>query len=94
MTYDEYHPSSNKWLYAFTAVLILLIVNTGAFVAIFWGLQSQLDDLETSLAEQTNEIRDLQNRIEILDAVNQTGSMSWSTIYNQLKDSVVLDCGP
>lgn len=90
MTYDEYHPSSNKWLHAFTAILILLIVNTGAFVAIFWGLQSQLDDLETSLAEQTNEIRDLQNRIEILDAVNQTGSMSWSTIYNQLKDSVVL----
>ncbi len=90
LTYDEYQPSSRKWLYAFTAVLIILIVTTGAFFVAFWGFQSQLDDMETSLTEQTNEIRDLQNRIEILDAVNQTGLMPWSIIYNQLKDSVVL----
>ncbi len=46
--------------------------------------------METTIAEQNNEIRDLQNQIEILDANNQAGLMSWSTIYNQLKDSVVL----
>ena len=90
MTYDEYQPTSSKWLYAFVAVLILLILNTGVFLVGFWGLQSQLDDMETSLAEKNSEIRDLQNQIAILDAVNQTGVTSWSAIYNQLKDSVVL----
>lgn len=90
LTYEEYQPGLSKRSYVLTAVLIILIVNTGAFIAAFWGLQSQLEDMETSLAEQNNEIRDLQNQIEILDATNQTGLMSWSTIYNQLKDSVVL----
>jgi S1-C subfamily serine protease len=90
LTYDEYQPSSSKNSYFLTAVLIILIVNTGAFIAAFWGLQSQLEDMEKTVAEQNNEIRDLQNQIEILDANNQAGLMSWSTIYNQLKDSVVL----
>ncbi|MGW8289583.1 MAG: S1C family serine protease, partial [Candidatus Bathyarchaeia archaeon] len=88
MAYDEYQPSKRS--YVLTAVLIILIVNTGAFVVAFWGLQNQLEDMKTTLAEQNNEIRDLQNQIEILDATNQTGQMAWSTIYNQLKDSVVL----
>lgn len=90
LTYDEYQPSSSKWSYVFTAVLILLVVNTGVFIVAFWGLQSQLGDMETVIAEQNNEIQDLQNRIEILDTIDQTGMMPWSTIYNQLKDSVVL----
>jgi S1-C subfamily serine protease len=90
LTYEEYHPSSSKRSAVLTAVLIILIVNTGAFIAAFWGLQSQLEDMEKTVAEQNNEIRDLQNQIEILDANNQAGLMSWSTIYNQLKDSVVL----
>ena len=46
--------------------------------------------MKTTLSEQNNKIRDLQNQIEIIDANNQAGLMSWSTIYNQLKDSVVL----
>jgi S1-C subfamily serine protease len=82
--------SSSKWSYAFTAVLILLIVNTGVFIVAFWGLQRQLESMEATITEQSNEIQELQNRIEILDTVNQTGLMPWSTIYNQLKDSVVL----
>ena len=90
LTYDEYQPSSSKSSYFLTAVLIILIVNTGAFIAAFWGLQSQLEDMKTTLSEQNNKIRDLQNQIEIIDANNQAGLMSWSTIYNQLKDSVVL----
>ena len=90
LTYDEYQPSSSKSSYFLTAVLIILIVNTGAFITAFWGLQSQLEDMKTTLSEQNNKIRDLQNQIEIIDANNQAGLMSWSTIYNQLKDSVVL----
>ncbi len=83
-------PSSNKWIYAFAAILIILIVNTAVFAVAFLNLQNQLEEMETSITAQSSEIEDLQNRIEILDAVNQTGLMPWSTIYDQLKDSVVL----
>jgi S1-C subfamily serine protease len=82
--------SSSKWIYAFAAILILLIVNTAVFAVAFLNLQNQLETVETSLTEQSSEIQDLQNQLEILDTVNQTGLMPWSTIYNQLKDSVVL----
>ncbi len=82
--------SSSKWAYAFAAILILLIVNTAVFAVAFLNLQNQLEKMETSLTEQSSEIQDLQNQLEILDIINQTGLMPWSTIYNQLKDSVVL----
>jgi S1-C subfamily serine protease len=82
--------SSSRWAYAFAAVLILLIVNTAVFAVAFLNLQTQLEKMETSLTEQSSEIQNLQNRLEILDTVNQTGLMPWSTIYNQLKGSVVL----
>jgi len=81
---------SSKWIYAFAAILILLIVNTAVFAVSFLNLQNQLEKMEASITEQNSEIQDLQNRIEILDAINQTGLMPWSTIYGQLKDSVVL----
>jgi S1-C subfamily serine protease len=82
--------SSSKWAYAFAALLIILVVSTAFFASAFLNLQAQLENMETALAEQGSEIQDLQNRIEILDAVNQTGLVPWSTIYNQLKGSVVL----
>jgi S1-C subfamily serine protease len=88
----EESPSSgsSKWAYAFAAILILLIVNTAVFAVAFLNLQNQLEEMEASISEQSSEIQDLQNRIEILDTINQTGLMPWSTIYDQLKDSVVL----
>lgn len=81
---------SSKWIYAFAAILILLIVNTAVFAVAFLNLQNQLEKMEASITEQSSEIQDLQNRIEILDTINQTGLMPWPTIYDQLKDSVVL----
>jgi len=82
--------SSSKWAYAFAAILIILIVNTAVFTVAFLNLQNQLEETEASITEQSSEIQDLQNRIEILDTINQTGLMPWPTIYDQLKDSVVL----
>jgi len=88
---EEYSSSSsNKWAYAFAAILIILIVNTAVFAVAFLNLQNQLEKMEASITEQSSEIQDLQNRIEILDTINQTGLMPWPTIYDQLKDSVVL----
>ena len=82
--------SSSKWAYAFAAILIILVVNTGVFVVAFLNLQNRMETMETALTEQGNEIQDLQNQLEIFDVIGQTGVMPWSTIYNQLNDSVVL----
>ena len=81
---------SSKWAYAFATILIILVVNTGVFAVAFLNLQNRLETMETALTEQGNEIQDLQNQLEIFDVIGQTGVMPWSTIYNQLNDSVVL----
>ena len=90
MPEDQSPSSSNKWAYAFAAILIILIVNTGVFAVAFLNIQNQLETMDASLAEQSSEIQDLQNQLEIFDAIDQTGLMPWPTIYNQVKDSVVL----
>jgi S1-C subfamily serine protease len=88
---EEQSPSSsNKWAYAFAAILIILVVNTGVFAVAFLNIQNQLETMDASITEQNSEIQDLQNQLEIFDAIDQTGLMPWPTIYNQVKDSVVL----
>lgn len=82
--------SSSKWAYAFAAILIILVVNTGVFAVAFLNLQNRLQTMETAITEQGSEIQDLQNQLEIFDVIGQTGVMPWPTIYNQLNDSVVL----
>jgi S1-C subfamily serine protease len=84
------YPVTSKRSYASVAILILLIVNTAIFAVAFLNLQNQLINMETTIAEQNTEIQDLQNRIEILDTIDQTGTVPWPSIYDQLKDSVVL----
>lgn len=81
---------SSKWVYVVTAVLVMIIVNTGVFLVAFVNMQNQLQTMQTTLNEQTSEIQDLQNQIEIFDVIDQTGVIPWPTIYNQLKESVVL----
>lgn len=87
---SEEYSSGFKWNYAFAAVTIMLIVNTSVFIVAFWSNQNQINTMETMVAEQNNKIQDLQNQLEIFDTIDQTGLMPWPTIYNQLKDSVVL----
>jgi S1-C subfamily serine protease len=82
-------PKSNKWAYAIAAIMIILVINTGVFSVVFLNLQSQLETMESNFTDQSSEIKDLQNQLEIFDVVNQTGIIPWPTIYNQLKDSVV-----
>jgi len=88
---EETSPSSSsKWAFAFAAILIIIFVNTGVFAVAFLNLQNRMETMQTALTEQGNEIQDLQNQLEIFDVIGQTGVMPWSTIYNQLNDSVVL----
>ena len=81
---------SRKLVYALVALFIILVINTGVFGLAFLNLQNQLETMDTSLTEQSIEIKDLQNQLEVFNVVNQTGMIPWPTIYNQLKDSVVL----
>lgn len=82
--------TKSKWNHLFTAVLIILIVNTGVFIAGFWSSQNQIKTMENTIEQQNNKIQDLENQLEIFDVIDETGLMPWPTIYNQLKDSVVL----
>jgi len=82
--------TKSKWNHLFTAVLIILIVNTGVFIAGFWSSQDQIKTMENTIAQQNNKIQDLVSQLEILDVIDDTGFMPWPTIYGQLKNSVVL----
>jgi S1-C subfamily serine protease len=81
---------SNKWTYAFVATLVVLIINTGIFAIAYLNTQHQLATIQTSLTNQERRLQDLQNQIDILNYINQTGLMPWPEIYNQIKHSVVL----
>ncbi|MBT8172271.1 trypsin-like peptidase domain-containing protein [Candidatus Bathyarchaeota archaeon] len=88
---EESSPSgSNKWKYAFVAILIVLILSTCVFAIVFFSLQNQLEKIETNFTQQESEIQNLKNQLELIKVVNQSGLISWPTIYNQLKGSVVL----
>ena len=90
MPEEHSHSSSSKWAYSFAVIFIILIVNTGVFAVAFLNIHNQLEDMETTFTEQSSEIQDMQNQLEIFDVIDQTGVMPWPTIYGQLKDSVVL----
>ncbi|MCW4035308.1 MAG: trypsin-like peptidase domain-containing protein [Candidatus Bathyarchaeota archaeon] len=81
---------SSKRSYAYVTILVLLVVNTAVLALALAAVQNRMEALDNRIAEQNNEIQDLQNQIEILDTIDETGVIPWPTIYNQLKDSVVL----
>ena len=81
---------SSKWTYAFVAILVVLIINTGIFAIAYFNTQRQLATIQTSLTDQERQLQDLQNQIDVLNYINQTGLMPWPEIYNQIKHSVVL----
>jgi S1-C subfamily serine protease len=83
-------PPVTKRSYALVAILILLIANMAIIAVVFFHFQNQLADMETTITEQNSEIQDLQNQIAILDVTNQTATVPWPTIYDQLNNSVVL----
>lgn len=82
--------SGSKWKFAFTLILVIFVLNTGVLLVAFINQQNMLESIQTTLNEQSTEIQDLQNQLEIVDAIGNSGVTPWPTIYNQLKDSVVL----
>ena len=82
--------SGSKWKFAFTLILVIFVLNTGVLLVAFINQQNMLESIQTTLNEKSTEIQDLQNQLEIVDAIGNSGVTPWPTIYNQLKDSVVL----
>ena len=82
--------SGSKWKFAFTLILVIFVLNTGVLLVAFINQQNMLESIKTTINEQSTEIQDLQNQLEIVDAIGNSGVTPWPTIYNQLKDSVVL----
>ena len=81
---------SNKRTYVSALIVVVLIINTGIFAIAYLSTQRQLATIQTSLADQERQLQDLQNQIDVLNYINQTGLMPWPEIYDQIKHSVVL----
>jgi S1-C subfamily serine protease len=90
MTEEPSSSVSSKWTYAFVAILAILIINTGVFAIAYLNTQRQLATLQKSLTNQEQQLQGLQNQIDILNYINQTGLVPWPEIYDQIKHSVVL----
>jgi S1-C subfamily serine protease len=71
-------------------VLLIIVVNTAILSLALSSIQNSLDEMEYKLAQQDNRIKDLENQLEVVNVINKTEVMPWSTIYSQLEDSVVL----
>lgn len=82
--------SSSKWMYVSFVLIAALIFNGSFFIYTYFNVQTQLFTLQTSLDDQKQQLQVLQQQIDILNYVNQTGLMPWPKIYNQIKYSVVL----
>ncbi len=74
----------------FLTIILIVVINTVVLSLALSSIQNNLEKMETRLAEQDNKIKNLENQLETIDVINQTGIMPWPTIYNQVKDSVVL----
>jgi len=74
----------------FLTIILIVVINIVVLSLALASIQNNLETMETRLSEQDNKIKDLENQLEIIDVINQTGIMPWPTIYNQVKDSVVL----
>lgn len=82
--------SGSKRKFISTLILVIFVLNTGVLLVAFINQQNMLESIQTTLNEQNTELQDLQNQLEIFDVIGDSGVMPWPTIYNQLKDSVVL----
>jgi S1-C subfamily serine protease len=89
--------ASAKWR-GITLILIgIIFLNTGVFAYIYLSLQTDFDEVQRQFAglkdqlfENQQEILRLQQKIEIIQYVNQSDYPLVSKIFDLVKDSVVL----
>lgn len=83
-------PPSDKWKYAFFITFIILILSSGIYLITYIKFQNQHSILQKSVANQNQQLQDLQQQVDIIEYINQTNLMPWPEIYNQIKNSIVL----
>ncbi len=83
-------PPSDKWKYAFFITFIILILSSGIYLITYIKFQNQHSILQKIVANQNQQLQDLQQQVDIIEYINQTNLMPWPEIYNQIKNSIVL----
>lgn len=82
--------TSNSLLKISVIILLILLVTTSLLAVAYVNIQQKLGAIETSLADQGLQLKNLENQIDIFAVLNETGLLPWPQIYNQMKHSVVL----
>lgn len=82
--------TSNSLLKISVIILLILLVTTSLLAVAYVNIQQKLGAIETSLADQELQLKNLKNQIDIFVVINETGLLPWPQIYNQMKHSVVL----
>ena len=89
--------SSEKWKFISLFLIVLIIFNVGFFVNIYRDFRSEFDTFQTQFSslhqdflENQLEIAQLQQRIEGVTSINQSWGLSYTEVFNLIKDSVVL----
>ncbi|MHA2429068.1 MAG: S1C family serine protease, partial [Candidatus Hermodarchaeia archaeon] len=89
--------TSAKWRGISLILIGIIFLNTGIFAYIYLSLQTDNDEFQSQFAGLQNqlvanlqEIQRLQQKIEIIQYVNQSDSPLISKIFDLVKDAVVL----
>jgi S1-C subfamily serine protease len=85
-----YEASSKKWRVLSLLLIAIVLINMGFFIYTFLNLQSQYSEIQVQLHDNQLEIQRLQQKIKIINYVNQNNESLIPQIFNLLKDSVVL----
>ena len=82
--------SSIKWKYASLVLIAITLANAFFFAHFYLKLNAQLADLQTEFSEVQSQLRGLNNKIQILEYLNETANLPLPKIFNLVQNSVVL----
>ncbi len=82
--------SSIKWKYTSLVLIAITIANALFFAYFYLGMNSQLADLQTEFSEVQSQLQGLNNKIQILEYLNETAYLPLPKIFSLVQNSVVL----
>ncbi len=82
--------SSSKWKYTSLVLIAITTANALFFAHFYLRMNSQLADLQTEFSEVQSQLRGLNNKIQILEYLNETAYLPLPRIFELVQNSVVL----
>ncbi len=82
--------SSIKWKYTSLVLVAITIANALFFAHFYLEMTSQLTDLQTEFSEVQSQLRGLNNKIQVLEYLNETTYLPLPKIFDLVQNSVVL----